>query len=100
MHRCSSITCEVTGERAARCVQRLNVAAHGRICADARRDRGRSGRGADGPDKHAARRYVQSHPGIGVVDYVIAATAMRLDADLWTRNTKHFPMFADLVAPY
>lgn len=47
-----------------------------------------------------ARRYVRSHPGIDVVDYVIAATAMRLDADLWTRNTKHFPMFPDLVAPY
>jgi predicted nucleic acid-binding protein len=47
-----------------------------------------------------ARRYVQSYPGIDVVDYVIAATAMRLDAELWTRNTKHFPMLAGLVAPY
>lgn len=47
-----------------------------------------------------ARGYVRSHPGIDMVDYVVAATAMRLDADLWTKNIKHFPMFAGLAAPY
>lgn len=47
-----------------------------------------------------ANYYLRSHPGIDPVDYVIAATADRLDAILWTRNLKHFPMFPDLRAPY
>lgn len=47
-----------------------------------------------------AARYLRSHPGVDLADYVIAATARRLDAPLWTRNLKHFPMFAGLKAPY
>ena len=47
-----------------------------------------------------ANYYLKSHPGIDPVDYVIAATADRADAILWTRNLKHFPMFPDLKAPY
>lgn len=47
-----------------------------------------------------ANYYLRSHPGIDPVDYVIAATADRLDAILWTRNLKHFPMFPTLKAPY
>lgn len=47
-----------------------------------------------------ARRYARSHPGIGVVDFVIAATARELEATLWTHNIRHFPMFRGLKAPY
>jgi hypothetical protein len=47
-----------------------------------------------------ANRYLRSHPGIDPVDYVIAATAARLKASLWTLNLKHFPMFEGLTAPY
>ena len=47
-----------------------------------------------------ARKFRSSHHNIGVVDYVIAATATQLDASLWTRNVKHFPMFPDLAPPY
>lgn len=47
-----------------------------------------------------ASRFLRSHPGIELVDYVIAATAERLGADLLTRNRKHFPMFPELRDPY
>lgn len=47
-----------------------------------------------------ARRFRASHPGIDIVDYVVAATAQELGAELWTRNVKHFPMFPELRAPY
>lgn len=47
-----------------------------------------------------ARRFLRSHPGVDAVDYMIAATATALGAALWTRNIKHFPMFAELAAPY
>jgi predicted nucleic acid-binding protein len=47
-----------------------------------------------------AAAYVRTHPGIEVVDYVIAATALELDGDLWTTNVRHFPMFERLAAPY
>jgi predicted nucleic acid-binding protein len=47
-----------------------------------------------------ARAFLPSHPGMDPIDYVIAATAERLGARLWTRNSKHFPMFADLPDPY
>jgi predicted nucleic acid-binding protein len=36
------------------------------------------------------------HTGIDVVDYVIAATAEELGAELMTLNVRHFPMFAAL----
>lgn len=47
-----------------------------------------------------ARRFRASHHNIEVPDYVIAATADRLGADLWTRNVTHFPMFPGLAPPY
>ncbi len=47
-----------------------------------------------------AAKYLRSHPGIEVVDYVIAATVERLDASLLTRNLKHFPMLDSLTDPY
>ncbi|HEX6754804.1 MAG TPA: type II toxin-antitoxin system VapC family toxin [Mycobacteriales bacterium] len=46
------------------------------------------------------RIYRASHRGIDLADFIIAATAMRADAELWTRNVKHFPMFDGLEAPY
>ncbi|HET8955516.1 MAG TPA: type II toxin-antitoxin system VapC family toxin [Solirubrobacterales bacterium] len=46
------------------------------------------------------RRWRRSHPGIGVPDLAIAATAEMLEAQLATRNVKHFPMFEGLRAPY
>ena len=47
-----------------------------------------------------ANRYLRSHPGVDPVDYIIAATAERLEAELWTRNVKHFPMLPGLRSPY
>jgi len=47
-----------------------------------------------------ARRFFRSHPGVDPVDFVIAATVEHLQATLWTRNRKHFPMFPDLIDPY
>ena len=47
-----------------------------------------------------AARFVRSHPGIELVDFVIAATVERLGGDLLTRNHKHFPMFPGLGDPY
>ena len=46
------------------------------------------------------RRYRRSHPGIDLVDYVIAATARITHSELATLNVKHFPMFDDILAPY
>lgn len=46
------------------------------------------------------RKWRRSHPGIGVADLAIAATAEQLAASLATRNLKHFPMFKGLRAPY
>jgi predicted nucleic acid-binding protein len=47
-----------------------------------------------------ARRSGRSHTGIDPIDYVVAATAQLLEAQLLTRNVKHFPMFPKLRAPY
>lgn len=47
-----------------------------------------------------ARRYVKSRPGVDTVDYIVAASADALGADLATTNVKHFPMVAGLRAPY
>lgn len=46
------------------------------------------------------RKWRRSHPGIGVADLAIAATAEQLDATLATQNLKHFPMFKSLRTPY
>lgn len=46
------------------------------------------------------RRYLRSHPGIGIADLIIAALARHLGAELKTTNVKHFPMFDALKPPY
>jgi predicted nucleic acid-binding protein len=45
------------------------------------------------------RNYAKSH-GVGLADAIIAATAEAEDADLYTLNTKHYPMFKTLQPPY
>lgn len=47
-----------------------------------------------------AHRYRASHSGIEDADYLIAATALELDAELVTTNVRHFPMFPGLKAAY
>jgi len=46
------------------------------------------------------RRYRRSHPGIDLVDYVVAATAELHDVELATLNVRHFPMFRGLRPPW
>ena len=46
------------------------------------------------------RRWLASHHTIDSADLAIAATAVRTDARLLTRDVRHFPMFANLQAPY
>lgn len=46
------------------------------------------------------RRYRRSHDEIGLIDYLIAATAAVHGLELATLNVKHFPMFADLAPPF
>jgi len=47
-----------------------------------------------------AREYRSSFSGIEDADYLIAATAIDLDARLLTTNVRHFPMFPDLRPAY
>ena len=42
------------------------------------------------------RRYRRSHSGIGLADYVIAATVDLRGYDFGTLNVRHYPMFARL----
>ena len=46
------------------------------------------------------RRYRRSHAGIGLGDYLIAATADVKGLELATLNVRHFPMFAKLRPPF
>lgn len=46
------------------------------------------------------RQYRRSHQGIGIADYLIAATAELRGQQLATLNARHFPMFADLRPPF
>ena len=46
------------------------------------------------------RRHRTAHAGIGVADYIIAASALVLDAELLTTNVRHFPMLAGLEPAY
>lgn len=48
----------------------------------------------------SAREHRLSHSGIDDVDYLIAATALVVGADLLTTNVRHFPMIDGLQAPY
>ena len=47
-----------------------------------------------------AQRHRRSHSGIDDADYLIAATALLLEADLLTTNVRHFPMIDDLASAY
>jgi predicted nucleic acid-binding protein len=47
-----------------------------------------------------ARTHRKAHGEIDDADYLIAATAIVLDAELLTTNVRHFPMLADLRPPY
>lgn len=47
-----------------------------------------------------ARHHRAAHAGIDDPDYLIAATALLLDAELLTANVKHFPMFEGLRPAY
>ena len=47
-----------------------------------------------------ARKHRRAHGGIDDADYLIAATALLLEADLLTTNMRHFPMLQGLRAPY
>lgn len=47
-----------------------------------------------------AATYLRSHPGVDTVDYLVAAGAQHLEAELLTMNVRHFPMFPGLRAPY
>lgn len=44
--------------------------------------------------------YAQSHRGVELADFVVAATTELSGATLWTCNAKHFPMFPALPDPY
>ncbi len=46
------------------------------------------------------RQYRRSHSGIGLGDYLIAATADVKGYQLATLNVRHFPMFENLRAPF
>lgn len=46
------------------------------------------------------RRYRDSHAGIGIADYLIAATADVRGLLLATLNVRHFPMFEGLEPPF
>ncbi len=46
------------------------------------------------------RQYRRSHSGIGLGDYLIAATAEVKGYRLGTLNVKHFPMFQGLRPPF
>ena len=47
-----------------------------------------------------ARKHRRAHSGIDDADYLIAATAVLLEAELLTTNVRHFPMLDGLQAPY
>ncbi len=46
------------------------------------------------------RAYRRSHSGIGLGDYLIAATAQVEGLELATLNVRHFPMFKNLKPPF
>ena len=47
-----------------------------------------------------ARDYRKAHRGVDDVDYLVAATALALEAELLTTNVRHFPMVRGLQAAY
>ena len=47
-----------------------------------------------------ARKHRTAHSGIDDVDYLIAATALILEAELLTTNVRHFPMLTGIRPAY
>ncbi len=47
-----------------------------------------------------ARAHRRANTGIDDADYLIAGTALVLDAELLTTNVRHFPMLVGLSSPY
>ncbi|MBA2274858.1 MAG: type II toxin-antitoxin system VapC family toxin [Actinobacteria bacterium] len=47
-----------------------------------------------------SRRHRRTNTGIDDADYLIAGTAIVLDAKLLTTNVRHFPMLTGLRSPY
>ncbi len=47
-----------------------------------------------------AQRHRRAHSGIDDADYLIAATALLLEAELLTTNVRHFPMIDGLESAY
>jgi len=47
-----------------------------------------------------AQRHRRAYSGIDDADYLIAATALLLEADLLTTNVRHFPMLTGLASAY
>ena len=47
-----------------------------------------------------AREHRRAYSGIDDVDYLIAATALVVEAELLTTNVRHFPMLAGLRPAY
>jgi predicted nucleic acid-binding protein len=47
-----------------------------------------------------AQAHRRSHSGIDDADYLIAATALLLEAELLTTNVRHFPMLSGLEPAY
>ena len=47
-----------------------------------------------------ARKHRRASRGIDDADYLLAATALLLEADLLTTNVCHFPMLPGLQPPY
>jgi predicted nucleic acid-binding protein len=47
-----------------------------------------------------ARKHRRAYGGIDDVDYLIAATALILEAELLTTNVRHFPMLTGLRSAY
>jgi hypothetical protein len=46
------------------------------------------------------KEYRRSHPGLSVVDFVIAGNADLLEAELATGNVRRYPMFPSRAPPY
>ena len=46
------------------------------------------------------QEYHRSHSGIGLGDYLIAATALTEGLELATLNVRHYPMFPELARPF
>jgi predicted nucleic acid-binding protein len=47
-----------------------------------------------------ARRYLRSHRAIDTIDYLVAAAALGVPAELKTTNVRHYPMIAGLSSAY